>query len=99
MIIKYQLEILRYLKHRKQKETLQSEKVYIEYCEYYISTNLQAEIEHIIDTYGGNDDDIISIREVVQKFSLPYSRFKDVIDSVESRYKDKYTVVGDLYLI
>jgi hypothetical protein len=97
MIIKYQLEIHRYINHNKQKETLQSEKVYAERCNYYDSTNLQAEIEHIIDTYSG-DDNIISIDEV-QKFSLPYSRFKDVIESVERRYKDKYAVVGDLYLI
>lgn len=98
MILKYQLEILRYLNHRKQKEILYSEKVYAKYCEYYGSTNLQAEIDHFIDTYYGNDN-IIYIGEVVQKFSLPYSRFKDVIESVERRYKDKYTVVGDLYLI
>ena len=97
-IIKYQLEILTYLNHRKQKEILQSQKAYEYYHEYYDSANLQRQIEHIIDTSDDNDN-IISIHEVVQKFNLPHSHLQDVINLIEFRYKDKYTVIGDVCLI
>ena len=96
-IIKYQLEIHSILtiiskkRHSKAKKCMQNAVITMILLIYKQKLNILLILIVVMI--------ILFLLMKVQKFSLPYSRFKDVIESVERRYKDKYTVVGDLYLI